>query len=142
MNSASHIRPRRTASSLLVDVAELAFRARAIVRRVRRRTRHLRASERPPARLPGAAARLLRPLEVAVYEVGDPPTYSLGGGLVRIYGLGPPRLRADRWTDGPPRRPEFEDADEPLGGVDDAEPPPEGADAPFEAEACWDVPER
>lgn len=135
-------RPSRTrVTSLLVDVAELAFRARAIVRRVRRRTRHLRASERTPARLPGAAARLPRPREVAVHEVGDPPTYSLGGGRIRIYGLGPPRPRMDRSIDGPPRRPALEGADEPCARVDGAEPSPAEADASFEAEACWDVPE-
>ncbi|HEU4409097.1 MAG TPA: hypothetical protein VFS43_27820 [Polyangiaceae bacterium] len=90
MNSQPHARPLRTRpTSLLVDVAELASRARAIVRRARRRTRRPRASERPLARLPGAAARLPRPLEVALREVGEPPTYTFGGGL-RLYGLGPP----------------------------------------------------
>jgi hypothetical protein len=133
--------PRTKATSLLIDVAELALRARALVRRARRRTRHPRASERTPARLPGVAARLPRPFEVAVHEVGDPPTYSLGGGLVRIYGLGPPPPRGDWSADGPPRRLALVGADEPCAHVDDAEPPPEGADAPFEAEACWDVPE-
>jgi hypothetical protein len=95
MTSDPHARPPRTASSsLLVDVAGLASRARALVRRVRRRTRRPRAGDRTSAQLPGAAARLPRPFEVALREVGEPPTYTFGVGL-RIYGLGPPPRRPD-----------------------------------------------
>ncbi|HEU4408339.1 MAG TPA: hypothetical protein VFS43_23955 [Polyangiaceae bacterium] len=67
-----------------------------MVQRVRRRERRRRqlGGDRGFVYLRGAAARVARPLEVALVDApGEPPTFILPGGR-RLYGLGPPPGRA------------------------------------------------
>jgi hypothetical protein len=66
-----------------------------MVQRVRRRERRRRqlVGDRGLVYLRGAAARVPRPLEVALADApGEPPTFTLPGGR-RLYGLGPPQGR-------------------------------------------------